>query len=99
MSCEHRQLVIMGLDRANIKCGACGKEWYYCLDGWAHYQLKEVPPVKTRPSAQTELDKAHHLLCMDAAKRAGLNEADAEECESGSLECTTCPWPRQPRGK
>jgi len=42
--CKHTQLIIHGGETRTegqiIKCNKCGREWYYCLDGWAHYQLK-----------------------------------------------------------
>jgi len=46
--------------------------------GWSSYTRRE--------------EDANYRRCIEAAKRDGHTQRQAERCEAGALKCMTCPW-------
>ena len=49
------------------------------------------------PNVEEE-EALNALACCEAAVKAGFTIGQAENCESGQLQCPTCPW-RHNRGE
>ena len=37
-------------------------------------------------------EKDNYLSCVRCAKASGYTEEEAENCDSGELDCKNCPW-------
>lgn len=37
-------------------------------------------------------EEVNYGMCFNAASEAGHTSEEAEECDSGNLECPLCPW-------